>query len=95
MRNRSMKNHFATSIHHKGYLYGFDNAILKCIAGGHRAGAMAQTRLSKGVTHLCRRPPDRSGEQGQLALVEAIPEAYIERPALRFCLPVLDCTHAG
>ena len=30
-RNKEMKNHFATSIYYEGHLYGFDNAILKCL----------------------------------------------------------------
>ena len=92
--NRSMKNHFASSIHHEGYLYGFDNAILKCIGRRYRAGAMAQTRLSKGITHLCGWPSDRPGRTGQAgARGGQARSVHRKSQCSGFVSAVLDATH--
>ena len=77
--NRSMKNHFATSIHHEGYLYGFDNAILKCIAAETGQEQWRKRGFQKGSLIFADGHLIVLGEQGKLVLVEATPEAYIER----------------
>ena len=77
-RNRSMKNHFATSVHHQGYLYGFDNAILKCIAADTGQEQWRKRGFQKGSLIFFDDHLIILGEQGKLALVEATPEAYRE-----------------
>ena len=86
-RNRSMKNHFATSIHRKGYLYGFDNAILKCIAAETGQEQWRKRGFQKGSLIFADGYLIVLGEQGKLALVEAIPEAYIEKASAQVLSP--------
>ena len=74
-----MKNHFATSIHHEGYLYGFDNAILKCIAADTGQEQWRKRGFQKGSLIFADGHLIVLGEQGKLALVEATPKAYIEQ----------------
>ena len=86
-RNRSMKNHFATSIHHNGYLYGFDNAILKCIAADTGQEQWRKRGFQKGSLIFADGHLIVLSEQGKLALVEAIPEAYIEKASAQVLSP--------
>ena len=86
-RNRSMKNHFATSIHRKGYLYGFDNAILKCIAAETGQEQWRKRGFQKGSLIFADGYLIVLGEQGKVALVEAIPEAYIEKASAQVLSP--------
>ena len=73
-----MKNHFATSVHHQGYLYGFDNAILKCITADTGQEQWRKRGFQKGSLIFFDDHLIVLGEQGKLALVEATPEAYRE-----------------
>jgi outer membrane protein assembly factor BamB len=77
-RSKVMKNHFNSSVLLGGYLYGFDNAILKCIKADtgeeqwkHRFSKGSLLRVGKHLIML--------GERGKLALVEANPKEYIEK----------------
>jgi hypothetical protein len=78
-RTRGMKNQFSSSIYKDGYLYGFDNAILKCLdaATGEerwKARGFGHGSLTYADGHLIV-----LGDRGDLALVEATPEAYREK----------------
>ena len=77
--SRVMRNHFNSSVLLDGYLYGFDNANLKCIEAESGDELWSHPReLGKGSLV---RVGDRLivlGEEGALALVEATPEAYRE-----------------
>ena len=86
-RNRSMKNQFATSIHHEGHLYGFDNAILKCIAADTGQEQWRKRGFQKGSLIFADGHLIVLGEQGKLALVEATPEAYIEKASAQVLSP--------
>ena len=47
-KNRLLKNHFSTSIYHEGYVYGFDNAFLKCIDANTGTEEWKHRGLGKG-----------------------------------------------
>jgi len=77
-KNSKLKNHFGTSIHVAGYLYGFDNSILKCIDAGNgeeqwKARGYAKGTLISAAGHLIV-----LGEQGNLGLVEVTPIDFVE-----------------
>lgn len=75
---RGMKNQFSSSIYHDGYIYGFDNSILKCIdpktgedvwrARGYGHGSMTYADGKLIVL----------SDKGKLGLVEATPEEFRE-----------------
>ena len=78
-RNSTMRNHFGTSIFREGHLYGFDKSLLKCIdaeSGEERwkARGYAKGTLIAADGHLIV-----LGERGNLGLVEATPEAFVEK----------------
>jgi len=75
--SRVMRNHFNSSVVLDGYLYGFDNANLKCVeaATGHEMWSYRR-KLGKGSLI---RAGDRLiilSEKGKLVLAEATPEDY-------------------
>ena len=77
-RNKAMKNKMATTVHRDGYLYGLDNAILKCVdaasgadrwkARGHGMGSLI---WADGLLIVL-------SDKGRLALVKADPSGYSE-----------------
>lgn len=78
-KTREMKNRFSSSVFRGGYLYGFDEKILKCVdvltgdvkwyARGYGHGSLVWAAGQLFVL----------SEEGLLALVEATPEAYREK----------------
>lgn len=77
-RNKVMENHFNSSVLNQGYIYGFDNAVLKCIEANTGAEKWKQTGFGKGSLILAENHLIVLGERGQLALVEATPSQYKE-----------------
>ena len=86
---KTMANHWATSIHHEGLIYGCsgrheNEAALKCISvadGSLRwAGPVGLGRFTciMAEGHLIT-----VGERGDLALIEVSPERYIEKARVR------------
>ena len=78
-RTRGMKNQFSSSIYKDGHLYGFDNAILRCLdasTGEERwkARGFGHGSLTYADGHLIV-----LGDRGNLALVEATPAEYREK----------------
>ncbi|MEM9291185.1 MAG: PQQ-binding-like beta-propeller repeat protein [Acidobacteriota bacterium] len=83
-QSRVMENHFHSPVLKGDYLYGFDNAIFKCInvttgdemwkARGFGKGSL----LAVGDDQLIV-----FGDKGQLALVEATPEEYRKVASLK------------
>jgi outer membrane protein assembly factor BamB len=77
-KNNRLKNKFNSSVLYKGYIYGFDEAILECfdpITGdvkwkGGRYG-YGQVLLAGGYLVI-------TTEQGELVLVRATPEGHQE-----------------
>ena len=77
-KNRKMRNHFSTSVYLNGFLYGFDNATLKCIDASDGSMKWRARGLGRGSLISADGMLIVLGERGQLALVEATPEAYNE-----------------
>ena len=66
-----MQNHFSTSIHHKGYIYGFDNAFIKCIDANRGTEKWKHRGLGKGSLVLADNHLIILGENGKLVIAEA------------------------
>jgi len=78
-QSRVMKSHFNSAVLHGEYLYGFDNAVLKCVEADTgeelwKARTVGKGSLIYGDGHLLI-----LGENGKLGLVEATPEGYREK----------------
>jgi outer membrane protein assembly factor BamB len=76
--SKTMRNHFNTSVYHNGHIYGFDNAILKCINASTGEDKWMKSGLGRGSLLLADGHLIVLGERGQLVMVEASPAAYKE-----------------
>jgi hypothetical protein len=45
--SKGMKNHFNSSVYQSGHIYGFDNAVLKCIDAATGAEKWKKAGLGK------------------------------------------------
>lgn len=85
-KNLRMRNHIGTSVFHKGYLYGFDDSIIKCL--DFRTGALQRAwgvrNFDKGSLALANNHLIIYGANGTLALAEANPEEYVEKARFQF-----------
>ncbi|MDE0299761.1 MAG: PQQ-like beta-propeller repeat protein [Candidatus Poribacteria bacterium] len=77
-KNTDMKNHFATSVLHGDHLYGFDNAILKCIDANSGVEKWKTRGYGKGTLMLADDHLIILSDRGKLGLAEATPSAYTE-----------------
>lgn len=77
-RSRSMKNHFNSSVTDGKYIYGFDNATLKCIAVEDGKTLWAKRGFGKGSLILADAKLWVVSDRGVLAVVKAQPDAYEE-----------------
>jgi outer membrane protein assembly factor BamB len=77
-KNSEMKNHFGTSVYLDGYLYGFDESILKCIDAQTGEEKWKARGYAKGTLIAADGYLIVLGEQGNLGLVEATPEGFVE-----------------
>ncbi len=74
-----MKNHFATSVHRDGYIYGFDNDKLCCMDLKRGRVKWKTRRLQKGaIVGLQNRNAIIFTEGGMLALITLKPSEYTE-----------------
>jgi len=78
-RSRVMRNHFNSSVLVGDHLYGFDNGTLKCVHAQTGTEAWAHRGFAKGSLIYADGRLVVLGERGQLALVEATPDAYREQ----------------
>ena len=78
-RNKEMKNHFATSIHYQGHLYGFDSSILKCLDAETGEEKWKTRGYSKGTLIIADGHLVILGEKGNLGLAQATPEGFVEK----------------
>lgn len=76
--SREMKNHFSSSVLHGGYLYGFDNAFLKCIDAATGEEQWVKRGFGKGTLIYADGNLIILGEEGNLALAKATPTQYQE-----------------
>ena len=77
-RNKRMKNRFASSVLHDGFVYGLDNSILACIDADTgelrwKGGRYGYGQLLLAGDHLVVLT-----ERGELALVRATPDTHDE-----------------
>ena len=84
--NRFMLNHLSSSVHIGGHLYGFHNAILKCVDAATGVQRWARRGLGKGSLiayggHLLVLADD-----GQLVGLRATPDTYTETARLQVLL---------
>jgi outer membrane protein assembly factor BamB len=77
--NRQMKNQFSSSIYHDGFIYGFDNKIIKCIDAKTGEMRWRERDLGHGSLMYADGRLIVLGNRGQLLLLEATPEAYREK----------------
>lgn len=85
-RTNRMKNQFTSSVHHEGFIYGLDEAILACIDASTGDLKWKGGRYGYGQVMLADGHLIVVTETGDLALVRATPERHVE--VARF--PVLD-----
>lgn len=77
--SRVMKNHFSSSVLYQGYIYGFDNASLKCIVAATGEQKWVQRGYGKGSLILADGLLYILSDQGELILAEATPAGFQEK----------------
>ena len=77
--NRTMKNHFSSSVLYEGHIYGFDNASLKCIVAETGEQKWVQRGYGKGSLITADGLLYILSDQGQLILAEATPAGFQEK----------------
>jgi hypothetical protein len=82
-KTRFMRNHFSSSIVHEGYIYGFDNATLKCIAVEDGELAWAKRGYGKGSLIFADGDLIVLSDSGRLLLIEATPDGFKEKAAVQ------------
>lgn len=97
-QNKRIRSAFSTPIYHQGYLYGFDNATLKCIDIAANREQWKQRGFGQGSLILADGKLIVLGEKGKLALIKADPSQYTEldraRPLNRRCWTMPTLAHA-
>ena len=78
MNSSTMKNHWSTSVHYKGFIYGFNVAALQCISSTDGAKKWTKRGFGKGSLILVDDKLLVLSDQGKLILVEAVADAYTE-----------------
>ena len=77
-QNSEMKNHFNSSVIHDGYIYGFDNIILKCVSVETGERAWAKRGFGKGSLIVADGQLIVLSERGLLVQAPASPEGFEE-----------------
>jgi outer membrane protein assembly factor BamB len=78
-KTRKMKNDFSSSVLHDGYIYGFDNSVLKAIDVTTGAEAWKQSGFGGGSLIVADGQLVILSKGCKLVLVEATPAAYREK----------------
>ena len=76
--SKEMKNHFSTSIYHEGHIYGFDEAIFKCVDVDTGDERWKVRGYGKGTLIFADGHLIVLSDEGKLAMVEANPDAHVE-----------------
>jgi outer membrane protein assembly factor BamB len=90
-RNKLMRNHHASSVLHEGYLYGFDDAILKCVDLRRGKEKWSSRDVGKGCLLFADGHLIVLSENGTLTLAEASPAGYREKGRMAGVLTGADC----
>ena len=77
-KNKNMRNHVNSCVLWKGYLYGFDEGLLKCLDFNTGEVKWSEGKYGKGSLMLADGKLLLYSERGQLGLAEASPEGYKE-----------------
>lgn len=77
--NKNMRNHYNGCLLVDGYIYGFDNSVLKCIRLADGEEMWRDRSVGKGSLVAAQGHLYVLGERGDLAVVEATHEAYREK----------------
>jgi outer membrane protein assembly factor BamB len=80
-KNRSIRNHFNSSVARGGFVYGFDNATLKCVSLEDGEVQWGKRGFGKGSLIAVGDQLLVLSDKGKLILVEATPEEYRETGA--------------
>lgn len=90
-KNRRLRSHFSTPVRWKDHVYGFDDTNLVCL--DFRTGEVLwkERGFGKGSLLIADGLLIVYGESGEVALAEAIPEAYRERSRFRFSTQGASC----
>jgi outer membrane protein assembly factor BamB len=77
-RSTRMKNRFASSVYHDGYIYGFDEGIFACIDAATGEQRWKGGRYGYGQVILAGDRLIVLSEEGELVLLRATPERHDE-----------------
>jgi outer membrane protein assembly factor BamB len=77
-RTNRMKNQFTSSVHHDGFIYGLDEAILACLDAATGELKWKGGRYGYGQVILASGHLVVTTDEGDLALVRATPERHVE-----------------
>ena len=77
-QNRNLKGSYANPVYHEGHVYGLDEGILVCLDPTQGERRWKRGRYGHGQLLLVDNLLLILSERGELALVEATPEAYRE-----------------
>lgn len=78
-KSRTLKNHFSSSVAVGGFVYGFDNATLKCLDAATGEQKWAHRGFGKGSLIAADGLLIILSDRGALALAEATPQGYREK----------------
>ena len=81
--SRRMKNHFGTSVLVGDYIYGFDNAILKCIEARTGKEQWKHRGYGKGALIFADGHLVLLSDNGRLALARATPDGFREKAGVQ------------
>ena len=81
--SRRMKNHFGTSVLVGDYIYGFDNAILKCIEARTGKEQWKHRGYGKGALIYADGYLVLLSDNGRLALAQATPDGFREKAGVQ------------
>lgn len=78
-KNRVMRNSFSSSVHHEGYLYGFDMRILKCVDAATGEQMWRKSGFGSGSLIYADGQLIVLAENGDLALIEASAKKFKQK----------------
>ena len=81
--NKEMRNHYNSCVLVDGYLYGFDNSLLKCMKLETGEVMWQDRSVGKGSLIAANGHLLVLGEKGDLALVETTPAGYQEKGRIK------------
>lgn len=75
-RNRNMRNHMSTCVRLGAYIYGFDDAVLKCISAADGKVLWAERGLGKGTVAMADEVLVVLSAKGTLMFAKASPKGF-------------------